>query len=136
MQQQDTFSQLLAAARAQPQPQRLLFVFTQRELPADASDSQRQAFAQSAGGALQPIACVDKSPHELSDFAALVAESRQACPPWDVVFIAALSGAGTQPPAAAQVSEGLKRMVAAVQSGHVGPFLALNAEGDPLTLAA
>jgi len=33
----ETFDQLLAAARAQPTPQRLLMVFAGAELPADAS---------------------------------------------------------------------------------------------------
>ena len=134
MQEPDTFTQLLQAARQQAQPQRLLFVFTQRELPADASAEQKESFARGGGGALEPLACVDKSPHELTDFAALLAESRRSCPPWDVVFIAALSGANAQPPAAPTVSEALKRMVAAVQSGHVGSFLALDAAGDALTL--
>ena len=40
-----SFDDLLRAAKAQPEPQRLLFVFTGAELPADASDTQREQFA-------------------------------------------------------------------------------------------
>ncbi len=40
------FDDLLQAARAQPTPQRLLFVFAQAELPADSTPAQRERFEQ------------------------------------------------------------------------------------------
>ena len=69
-----TFDDLLNAARNQPVPQRLLFVFSAVELPDDATDSQRLEFDCGEGGALVPLMCVDKAPAELADFGALVAE--------------------------------------------------------------
>src|SRR5512133_63398 len=101
------FEQLLKTASEQVEPQRLLFVFTQAELPADATWEQRERFKAGRGGALKPLACVDKSPAELTTFEALVDESRNACPPWQVLFIAALSGQEGRPPSSALVDSAL-----------------------------
>lgn len=128
----DFFGQLLAAAAAEPQPQRLLFVFAGVELPPGASADEVARHAAGEGGTLTPMACVDKAPAELSTFAALVEESRQACPPWGLVFIAALGGQGGQPPAAAVVEGALKRMVENIQGGQVGGYLVLDAQGQPV----
>ncbi|CDS53277.1 FIG00933811: hypothetical protein [Polaromonas sp. CG9_12] len=70
-----TFDDLLQAARAQPDPQRLLFVFAGVELPDDATPAQRERFEAGQGGALVPLMCVDKRPDELASFAALVEEA-------------------------------------------------------------
>lgn len=129
------FQQLLRTALAQSQPQRLLFVFAAAQLPADASPEQRRRYEAGEGGALEPLACVDKDPAELGSFEALVAESRVASPPWQVVFIGALSGRDARPPAPAQVEEALRRMVEAIRTGRLGGYLALDPAGDPLTFS-
>ena len=49
------FDQLLLAAAAQPEPQRLLFVFATAELPEDATPAQRERFAAGGGGTLSPV---------------------------------------------------------------------------------
>ena len=46
------FDDLLQAARAQAESQRLLFVFVGVELPDEATPAQRERFAQGEGGAL------------------------------------------------------------------------------------
>ncbi|MEW6704353.1 MAG: ribonucleotide reductase subunit alpha [Pseudomonadota bacterium] len=129
------FQQLLSAAAAQPQPQRLLFVFAGAELPADASDAQRVAYERGEGGALAPLMCVDKAPEELSSFEALVAESRTAGPPWQVVFVAALSGREGEPPPGEQLERALQHMVDAVKQGAVERFLAFNPQGETLSFS-
>ena len=91
------FDDLIQAARAQPEPQRLLFVFAGAELPADASAEQRRQFDAGEGGELAPLMCVDKSADELASFEAFAAEAAQAGPPWAIVFSAALSGRGGVP---------------------------------------
>jgi len=48
------FEQLLQAARQQDEPQRLLFVFTHRELDKHATTAQRESFARGESGHLQP----------------------------------------------------------------------------------
>ena len=52
MNQSSHFRQLLQAAAAQPDPQRLLFVFAAAELPDDPTPAQRERFAAGEGGAL------------------------------------------------------------------------------------
>jgi len=59
------FEDLLRAARQQPQPQRLLFVFMGAELPEDSTPEPRQRLAAGAGGALLPPMCVDKAMAEV-----------------------------------------------------------------------
>ena len=56
------FDDLLAMARAQREPQRLLMVFTTAECEADATPEQRAAHAAGSGGVLRPLMCVDKDP--------------------------------------------------------------------------
>lgn len=129
------FDQLLKTAAAQAEPQRLLFVFTQAELPQDATPEQRERFKAGRGGALKPLACVDKNPAELSTFEALVDESRHACPPWQVLFIAALSGQEGRPPSTALVDSALNAMVEAVKAGRLGSYMALDPAGEPITLS-
>jgi len=129
------FDQLLKAAAAQPDPQRLLFVFAQAELPEGATEEQKRNFAAGKGGTLTPLACVDKSPSELSTFEALVDESRHACPPWQVLFIAALAGYEGKPPSSALVDSALQAMVDSVKAGKLGSYMALSPSGEPLVLS-
>lgn len=123
-----SFDDLLQAARQQARPQRLLFVFTRAELPEDATPAQRARFEAGQGGALVPLMCVDKTPAELSSFQALLAESRQAGPAWDVVFAAAMAEGAGQPEAL------LQAMVDAVKQGRIEAYLAFDAAGELLRL--
>ena len=70
------YDDLLQAARSQAEPQLLLFVFTKAELPEDATQEEKENFSKGLGGTLTPVVCVDKSPDELSNFTALVEESK------------------------------------------------------------
>ena len=129
------FDQLLAAARAQPDAQVLLFVFAGCELPANPTPAQRQRYAQGRGGTLTPLICVEKALDELSTFDALVEESRAVGPPWEVVFAAGLGGQGDQPPAPQAVNAALQSMVEQVKHGAVDGFLALSRGGEALAFA-
>lgn len=126
------FDQLLEGAAAQPEPQRLLFVFANAELPEHATPAQRERFAAGGGGTLAPLICVDKGLEELASFDALVAESRLAGPPWNVVFAAGLSGRNGQSPSTDQVQRALQTMVERVRGGMIEGFLALDPCGEPL----
>lgn len=134
MTQSSHFQQLLRAAADQPQPQRLLFVFAGAELPDHSTDAQRERFLAGAGGALTPLMCVDKAPDDVADFDALVAESRRAGPPWQLVFAAGLSGFDGRPPTQSQIDPALEKMVNAIRLGAVGPFAAYNPAGDPIQI--
>jgi hypothetical protein len=127
-----SFSDLLSAARAQQEPQRLLFVFAQAELADDSTEEERRRFEAGEGGALVPVMSVDKSPEDIVDFAALVSESLQFGKPWTVVFVAALSGRGGVVPADADVFQVLDRMTAAIKTGNLAAFIPFDRAGDTI----
>lgn len=127
-----SFDDLLAAARRQDQPQRLLFVFVRAELADDSSEEERRRFEAGEGGALVPVMAVDKSPDELGDFAALVRESLQFGQPWVLVFVAALSGRDGAPPAPEDTDRALARMTEAVRTGMLSAFISFDRDGQPV----
>jgi hypothetical protein len=119
-----TFGELLAAARAQSQPQRILFAFARAEAPDE----------QGRGVSLQPVMCVDKTPDELGSFADLVAESRHTGADWDVVFVTTMSGSGGKAPTTAAAEAPLNMMVTYIHTGQVERFLAFDKSGELLAI--
>jgi len=122
-----SFDDLLRAARRQPEPQRLLFVFTAAELPEDSTPAERARFEAGLGGALTPLMSVDKAPEEIRDFQALVEESRQFGKEWSVVFVAALAGSGDP-------AQALERMIASIKAGSPGALIPFDRQGQALSL--
>ena len=129
-----TFEDLLHAAQAQAQPQRLLLVFAGATLPDDATPEQRARFDAGELGELAPLMCVDKDPLALSGFEALAAEAVAFGQPWVLVFAAALSGLGGQAPAESQVAAALQRMVEAVRDGELGNFIPFDRQGHAVQM--
>ena len=129
-----TFDQLLQAAQQQSQPQRLLFVLAQAELPDDATAEQKAAFEAGHGGALVPAACVDRLPTELASFSAFEAEAQSFCPDWVIVFAASLSGRNGQTPSSESAGGPIEQMVAAIKAGQIGSFLPFDREGRAIRL--
>lgn len=129
-----SFDDLLQAARQQPEPQQLLFVFAGAELPAGASAAQRAQFDAGEGGELAPLMCVDKAADALASFDALCAEAARAGPPWAIVFTAALSGRGGQAPATADTDAALQHMVESIKAGRLEGMLPFNRAGEPVHL--
>lgn len=123
------FDDLLTAARAQPEPQRLLLVFAEAGLPPGATAAQRRAYEAGEGGVLNLLMCVDKDPHELASFAALAEEARRAGPPWSLMFAAALAGRAGQAPTEQDVQSALENLVKRIQGGQVEGLLPFNPEG-------
>jgi len=129
-----TFDDLLNAARAQPLPQRLLFVFAGIELPDDATPAQRAGFERGEGGALVPQMCVDKSPDELASFDALKQEASQMGSAWGMVFAAAMSGAPGKAPTSADADAPLQKMVEAIRQGQIQAYIPFDSEGRAVRL--
>lgn len=129
-----SFDDLLAAARSQEDPQRLLFVFTAADLNDDSSEAQRRSFEAGEGGTLTPVMMADKTPQELADFATLLRESEQFDKPWAVLFVAALGGRDGAPAPDAEVERAFDRMTDAIRQGRLSAFLAFDRAGDPLIL--
>ncbi|MHB1214332.1 MAG: ribonucleotide reductase subunit alpha [Thiobacillus sp.] len=125
-----SYADLLNAARQQPEPQRLLFVFTQPELPEGYTDAQTHDFQAGTGGVLTPQMCTDKALDELGDFSDLVAESRQMGPDWKIVFVACLGGRGGVMPSSEEAQEHLKTMVNSIQNGAISTYLAYDCDGE------
>lgn len=128
----ESFDDLLRAARKQPQPQRLLFVFADSALPDDSTPEQRARFEAGEGGALIPLMSVDKNPEDLQTFATLVDESRQFGQDWAVVFVAGLSGRDGQPPTSKEADQSLQRMIESIKTGEFGSFMPFDRQGQPL----
>ena len=129
------FDDLLTAARAQPEPQRLLLVFAGASLPAGATAEQRARFDAGEAGELAPLMCVAKDPGALADFAALASEAAGLGPDWALVFAAALSGHGGEPPVDTQVDAALQRMVEAVKSGDLAGLIPFDRDGHGVQLS-
>ena len=130
-----SFDDLLLAARSEPEPQRLLFVFAGAELPAGATAAQRAQFDAGEGGELAPLMCVDRSAAELSGFSALAAEAALAGPPWAIVFTAALSGRYGIPPTSVDAEAPLQHMVDSIKAGRLDGMLPFDRHGDPVQFA-
>ncbi len=129
------YADLLNAARQQPEPQRLLFVFTQPELPEGYTEAQNQNFQAGTGGVLTPQMCTDKALDELGDFSDLVQESRQMGQDWKIVFVASLPGHAGVMPSTEEAQEHLKTMVNSIQNGAVSKYLAFDHDGDLIRIS-
>jgi hypothetical protein len=121
-----SYESLLAAAKTQSQPQRLLFTFTRAE------QDGRTAAPGRRTGTLTPVMCVDKLPEELSTFAVLEEESRNMQLDWDVVFVACMGGQNGAPPASGATDLPFKQMIASIEGGQIGGYLAFNRAGELL----
>ncbi|MCS4505483.1 hypothetical protein KBTX_02063 [wastewater metagenome] len=127
------FASFLQAARAQPEPQRLLFVCLRVELPEDHDEGQAARYRAGRGGALLPVMYVDRRPEEVESFEALVEESRAQGERWQILLAAALAGRDGRPPSDAETDEQLKAMVRTVHAGgDLTPYLAFDSNGEAL----
>ncbi len=130
-----SFDDLLLAACQQAQGQRLLLVFADAVLDADATPAQRAAFAQGTGGALVPAMCVDKTPDEIGNFEQLQQQASQFNAPWQVLFASTLSGTGSEPPSSQTAEAALTRMVEAIKRGDLANMVTFDRLGQAIELA-
>ena len=70
------------------------------------------------------------SPAELASFADLAAEARDFAQPWDIVFVAALSGRAGRAPTPLDAEAPLQRMVDAIRTGRLCDFIPFDSEGE------
>lgn len=128
---------LIRAAAAQPDPQRLLFVFTARELPTEGTAEQIQTAEKGVGGYLTPLACVDKTPEELSEgYQQLYAEADRIVPEWSIVFAGAIGGQQPVAPTSEEAQAPLDQMIEMIKLGRVAHLNAFNRQGEALLLHA
>ena len=130
-----SFDDLLRMAAQQTDLQRLLLVFCKAEMPEDATPQQKAEFEAGEGGALVPVASVDKFPEVLGSFDALKTEAASHGLDWDVLFVAAMDRSlDESPEQIAAVDQTLEAMVSAVKAGQVGSFVPFDASGAVLAL--
>ena len=130
------FDDLLKAAGAQAQPQRMLFVFVKTVAQKDYTPAQFEGFKHGRGGALLPLMSVDKEPEALVDFDQLVEESKASSDDWDKVLVACLGGEDGRPPARAQTDSALDEMVARVEQGaDLSLCICFNRDAEPVFFA-
>lgn len=129
-----SYDDFIQAAKAQDEPQRLLFVFTRVELPEQATTEQQERFQQGEGGNLEPVLCVDKLPEEIVSLEALIAESEQTGLTWDIAFAASMSGLLGHAPTTEQAEQPLTMMVESIKGGTVANFIAFNRAGELLQI--
>ena len=130
------FADLLAAALAETEPQRLLLVFAVAQLPPDATAAERLQFERGEGGELVPVVCVDKRPEDIADFAALCAESERTGQHWNILFVAAMSGRAGHAPGSDEAEQPLRMMVEQIKAGRIANFLAVDRDGELVRLQA
>lgn len=128
------FNELLAAARAQPIPQRLLFLFARAELPSEASAEQRFDFETRQGGHLTPLMSVDKTPDSLTSFSSFAAEADQISADWEIVFVGALQSSNGHHIDAAMVDDALNRMTEAIHLDQIDGLIPFNRLGEAVVL--
>ena len=133
------FDDLLRAARAQPQPQQLLFVFVKAGLPEDPTPRQRADFEAGVGGEIEPLMRVGKAPEALENFEALASEAAEfsegADASWALVFVSSLSGSEGRAPESADVEAALDDMVERIRGGWFRGMLPFDRAGHTVELA-
>ena len=127
------YDSLLLAAKRQPQPQRLLFVFLKASLPEDHESEEAVRFHSGQGGQLQPVMCADKEVAELGSFSDLVKESEHMQQEWHIVLVACLSGRNGITPSPDDATQPLKIMLHTVENGgDLSSYMAFDREGAPI----
>ena len=88
-----SFDDLLRAARAQPEPQRLLFVFADAELPDDSTPEQRARFEAGRGWRAGAADVRGQGPRRTRHASPRWWKSRASSRrDWAIVFVAGLAG--------------------------------------------
>jgi len=125
------FSDLLAMAGEQPDPQRILFLF------AATDTTNKSKKRDDKKGTIEPTMVVDKLPSELSTFSALVKEADSINKNWDFVFIASLSGDMKQAPSSEDAQPYLDKMTDDVMTGsNIRKYVVFDREENPIELLA
>ena len=124
-----TFKELLAMAKEQTEPQRLLFLFARTEGNNPKKNKKMQK------GHIEPVMCVDKLPEEIANFDALIKEADSVESNWQMVFVAGLSGKKGIAPTPEAAEPYLNKMTNDVVSGqNIASYVVMDRAGKPIEL--
>ena len=113
------FQELLAMARYQAEPVKLLMLFTKSSIETASKEVNK--------GYIQPVMCVDKLPEELSDFASLSKEADVINQDWDLIFITSISANVDS----SIIDQSMKSIVTDVQTGkNTSMYVVLDREDN------
>lgn len=120
------FKGLLEMATSQEQPQRLLFLFAQPEIP----DPKK-----SNSGHIKPVMCVDKLPNELTTFGQLIKEADLISKDWSFAIISGMSGQNGVAPTTEDAEQFLNKMSNDLVGGQdLGRYLILDREENKIEM--
>lgn len=124
------FESLIQAAKAQSQPQRLLFLFAKAE-------EEASSRAQEHRGTLTPLMCVDKLPEELTSFEDFKDEADNISPDWDFMLAVGLSGQNGVAPTTESAEPFLNQMISNLTSGQdLTRYVIFDRENNPVLIQA
>lgn len=129
-----SFSELLTAAQAQLTQQQLLLVFAKAELPEDSTDAQKAGFAAGEGGALTPVACVDKSASEIPSFEALCSEAAEFVPDWNILFAGVVGTIPGQILKSEEIDGKMQEVVEWIKVGKIDKLATFDRNGSAVSL--
>lgn len=129
------YREFLQLVKTRPEPQRLLFVFTDAQLPDDASEHEREQFREREGAALTPILCGDRLATEMEGFSSLCREVEVTGRQWEVLFVSSITRGDGAMPTVADVEQFMKVMLEAIKQGKVSRFAAFNRDGELLRIS-
>jgi len=122
-----TFTELLAAAIEQDEPQRLLFLFAKTESEDPNKKDQH--------GTVSPVMCVDKLPEDIESFTTLKAEADSISTDWDLLITVGLSGKGGMPPSEEEAEPFLNKMANDLSSGQsMSQYLVFDRSENPVLI--
>lgn len=122
---------LVLMAMNEPMKQQLLFVF------AEAQEMENSVKTRHKSGTITPLMCVDKDPSELTSFQDLVKEADSISDKWNLVFIGALGGSESAPPADEEVEKHLNKMTDFITQGLIQQtqLVVLNREEEQIVVS-
>ncbi len=124
------FKQLIKAAKAQSQPQRLLFVLAKT----DTSQSQTLT-DQSERGTISPVMCVDKLPQDLTSLKNFINEADAINKAWDFILIAGMNGENGKAPSTDEAEPLLNKMANdLVQGQDLSRYLILDRNDNQINI--
>ncbi len=117
------FQELLTMARYQPEPVKLLMLFTKANVESAHNEVNK--------GVIEPVMCVDKLPAELIDFKTLCNEADAINKAWDLVFITSIAANVD----ASIIDKSMKAIVSDVQTGqNTAMYIVLDREDNLVEL--
>lgn len=125
-----SFDELIDMAHKQPEPQRILFVFSKIEYREGHGPRD-----ENPDFSVEPCMYNDKTLDQITTFDAIVEETVQDGFDWQIAFVAGLGGSNGALPTLQVTDQHLQKMVDAIYQGIVQYFAAYDRDGNKVELS-